>query len=103
MCRSLNTSRGAASAPSHGPVCSPCWDGYFGRSADLVMRHVRRYEDVIGLALAGLVGLLVLAYVARAGQRSDDPAVRAFERELDVLSGEYPAVDDDDQRYGTQR
>lgn len=74
----------------------------FGRSADLVMRHVRRYEDVIALALAGLVGVLVLLYVSRAGQRIEDPAVRAFERELDVLSGEYPAIDDDDQRTGTK-
>lgn len=75
----------------------------FGRSATLVMRHVRRYEDVIGLALAGLAGLLVLVYVGRTGERTEDPAVRDFERELDVQSGEYPSVDDDKPRYGTQR
>lgn len=75
----------------------------FGRSAELVMRHVRRYEDVIGLALAGFAGLLVLVYVGRTSQSSDDPAVRAFERELDVKSGEYPSVDEDEQRYGNQR
>jgi membrane protein DedA with SNARE-associated domain len=67
----------------------------FGRSAELVMRHMRRYEDVIGLALAGLAGVLVLLYVRRTGHRDEDPAVRAFERELDVLSGEYVAVDED--------
>jgi hypothetical protein len=59
------------------------------------MRHVRRYEDVIGLALAGLAGLLVLLYVRRTSPHDEDPAVRALERELDVLSGEYAAVDEE--------
>lgn len=67
----------------------------FGRSATLVTRHMRRYEDVIGLALAGLAGVAVLLYVRRTARRDEDPAVRAFERELDVLSGEYPSVDED--------
>lgn len=75
----------------------------FGRSAELVMRHVRRYEDVIGLALAGLAGLLVLAYVVRTAPRGEDPAVRALERELDVATGEYPGIDEDEQRYGNRR
>jgi membrane protein DedA with SNARE-associated domain len=70
----------------------------FGRSSTLVMRHVRRYEDVIGLALAGLAGVLVLLYVRRTTHPDDDPAVRAFERELDVLSGEYPTIADENSR-----
>lgn len=64
----------------------------FGRSAELVMRHVRRYEDVVGLALAGLLGILVLLYVRRTEEPKDDPHARAFERQLDVLSGEYPVM-----------
>ncbi len=68
----------------------------FGRSAAIVLHHVRRYEDVVGLALAGLLGLLVLLYVRRPGQQPDDPAARAFERELDALSGEYPSIEADD-------
>jgi hypothetical protein len=63
---------------------------------------MRRYEDVIGLALAGLAGVMVLLYVRRTAHRDEDPAVRAFERELDVLSGEYPSVDDE-QQYGGRR
>ena len=66
----------------------------FGRSAELVMRHVRRYEDVVGLAVAGLLGILVLLYVRRTEQPTEDPHARAFERELDVLSGEYPSLGD---------
>jgi membrane protein DedA with SNARE-associated domain len=67
----------------------------FGRSAELVMHHMRRYEDVLGVAAAGLAGVLVLLYVRRT-QRRQDPAARAFERELDVLSGEYPSVEGED-------
>ena len=67
----------------------------FGRSADIVMRHVRRYEDVIALGLAGLAGVLVLWYVRRPTKRHDDSRAHTFERELDVLSGEFPRVEDD--------
>jgi membrane protein DedA with SNARE-associated domain len=67
----------------------------FGRSSEIVLRHMSRYEDVIGLALAGLAGILVLVYVRQTGGRREDPAVRAFERELDVLSGEFATVDED--------
>jgi membrane protein DedA with SNARE-associated domain len=67
----------------------------FGRSAELIMHHMRRYEDVLGLAAAGLAGVLVLLYVRRPERRRHDPAARAFERELDVLSGEYPLIDGD--------
>lgn len=62
----------------------------FGRSAEIVLRHMRRYEDVLGLAVAGLVGVLVLLYVRRT--RPEDDSTRAFERELDLLSGEHRAV-----------
>jgi membrane protein DedA with SNARE-associated domain len=68
----------------------------FGRSALLVYRHAHRYEDVILLALAGVVGLLVLLYLRRTapsdvpGDVAGDVAARAFERQLDILSGEYP-------------
>jgi len=67
----------------------------FGRSAELVMRHIRRYEDVVGLAIAGLVGVLVLLYVRRTEEPAVDPPAREFERQLDVLSGEYPVLRDD--------
>jgi hypothetical protein len=67
----------------------------FGRSAELVMRHVRRYEDVVGLAVAGLVGVLVLLYVRRTEEPVVDPPAREFERQLDILSGEYPVLGDD--------
>ena len=70
----------------------------FGRSAEIVMRHVRHYEDVIGLAIVGLAGALVWIYVRRAGKHEEDPAVTAFERELDLLSGEYEAIADDGRR-----
>ena len=103
MCRSPNTSQGSGISAFTWASLFTVLGWVFGRSATLVMRHVRRYEDVIGLALAGLAGLLVLVYVGRTGQRTEDPAVRAFERELDVQSGEYPNVDEDEPRYGTQR
>ncbi len=66
----------------------------FGRTALIVVRHARRYEDVITLASAGLLGLLVLLYVRRtaAEDGKEDQEARAFERQLDVLSGEYPEV-----------
>jgi membrane protein DedA with SNARE-associated domain len=64
----------------------------FGRSGELIMRHAHRYEDVLGLALAGLAGIVVLFYVRR-GREAEDPAARAFEQHLDVLSGEFPAVE----------
>jgi membrane protein DedA with SNARE-associated domain len=66
----------------------------FGRSGELILRHAHRYEDVLGLTLAGLAGIVVLFYVRR-GRQVEDPAARAFERHLDVLSGEFPTVDDD--------
>ena len=68
----------------------------FGRSGELVMRHAHRYEDVLGLTLAGLAGLAVLFYVRRGGEARHDPAARAFERHLNVLSGEFPAVEPPD-------
>jgi membrane protein DedA with SNARE-associated domain len=66
----------------------------FGRSGELVLRHVRRYEDVLGLAVAGLLGVLVLLYVRRTsgGGETEDTRARAFERELDTLSGEHGPV-----------
>ncbi len=67
----------------------------FGRSGALVMRHVHRYEDVLGLALAGLGGLAVWIYVRRGEEAPHDPDARAFERHLDVLSGEFPAIEPD--------
>lgn len=69
----------------------------FGRSADLIMRHLRRYEDVVGLAIAGLLGVLVLLYVRRTERHPEDPGAREFERELDILSGDYQAVPPDDE------
>jgi membrane protein DedA with SNARE-associated domain len=68
----------------------------FGRSALLVYRHARHFEDVILLAAAGLIGLLMLLYIRRttAEENDEDHAARAFERELDILSGEYPQVED---------
>jgi membrane protein DedA with SNARE-associated domain len=75
----------------------------FGRSAELIMHHMRRYEDVLGLAAAGLAGVLVLLYVRRPERRRHDPAARAFERELDVLSGEYPSIDGEDEPGSSAR
>jgi hypothetical protein len=68
----------------------------FGRTALLVYHHAGRYEDVILLAVMGLIGLLMLLYVRRtaAEESTHDVAARAFERELDILSGEYPPVSD---------
>jgi membrane protein DedA with SNARE-associated domain len=66
----------------------------FGRSGALIMRHAHRYEDVLGLALAGLAGIIVLFYVWRPSEQ-EDPDARAFERHLDILSGEYPTVGPD--------
>jgi membrane protein DedA with SNARE-associated domain len=69
----------------------------FGRTALLVYRHARHFEDVILLAGAGLIGLIMLLYIRRTAAEdgeTEDHAARAFERELDILSGEYPRVDD---------
>jgi membrane protein DedA with SNARE-associated domain len=69
----------------------------FGRSATIVMTHVRRYEDVLALALAGLAGVLLFAYLRRSAV-TDDPEsgaeVDAFGHELDKMSGEFPAIVD---------
>jgi len=68
----------------------------FGRTALIVYRHAHRYEDVIALALAGLVGVLVLLYVRRtsAEDAEADREARDFERNLDVLSGDHPVVEE---------
>jgi membrane protein DedA with SNARE-associated domain len=75
----------------------------FGRSAELVMRHIRRYEDVIGLAVAGLIGVLVLLYVRRTEEPAGDPPAREFERQLDILSGEYPILRDEAEQSESDR
>jgi membrane protein DedA with SNARE-associated domain len=67
----------------------------FGRSGAIIMRHAHRYEDVLGLALAGLAGIIVLFYVWRPRPEREDPDARAFERHLDTLSGEYPTIGSD--------
>jgi hypothetical protein len=48
-------------------------------------------------AIAGLVGVLVLLYVRRTEEPAVDPPAREFERQLDILSGEYPVLRDDDE------
>jgi membrane protein DedA with SNARE-associated domain len=75
----------------------------FGRSAELVMRHIRRYEDVVGLAVAGLLGVLVLLYVRRTEEPAGDPPAREFERQLDILSGEYPVLREEGERGESDR
>lgn len=73
----------------------------FGRSADAVMRHIHRFEDVLTLAAVGAVGILLFAYLRRSAVR-DDEAVTEFGRELDRLSGEFPVLVDD-ENGGTRR
>jgi membrane protein DedA with SNARE-associated domain len=70
----------------------------FGRSGELVLRHVRRYEDVVGLAMAGLLGVLVLLYVRRTSTETEAETTRAraIEREFERLSGEHGSVTDTD-------
>jgi membrane protein DedA with SNARE-associated domain len=47
----------------------------FGRTAMQVLRHVKRFEDVITLAAVGIVGVLILV-ITRAAARGADPADR---------------------------
>jgi membrane protein DedA with SNARE-associated domain len=72
----------------------------FGRSAEIVMMHVRRYETLLALALTGLAGVLLFLYLRRSAV-TDDPIDRervdAFARQLDQLSGEFPVVPEDDE------
>ncbi len=67
----------------------------FGRSAEIVMMHMRRYEDVLGLALTGLAGILLFLYLRRSAitdDAIDHGTVDAFANELDRLSGEFPPL-----------
>jgi membrane protein DedA with SNARE-associated domain len=73
----------------------------FGRSADAVIRHIHRFEDVLTLAIVGALGVLLFAYLRRAAVH-DDEAISEFGRELDRLSGEYPALLED-ENAGTRR
>jgi membrane protein DedA with SNARE-associated domain len=68
----------------------------FGRSAAIVMNHLHRYEDVIGLAATGLVGIALFAYLRRSTLADNEEEVTAFGKELDRLSGEFPVMPDDD-------
>jgi membrane protein DedA with SNARE-associated domain len=63
----------------------------FGRSADVVMRHIHRFEDVLTLAGIGAVGILLFAYLRRSVTH-DDEAITEFGKELDRLSGEFPVL-----------
>jgi membrane protein DedA with SNARE-associated domain len=67
----------------------------FGRSADAVMRHIHRFEDVLTLAGVGAVGILLFAYLRRSAVH-DDEAITEFGKELDRLSGEFPVLVDDE-------
>jgi membrane protein DedA with SNARE-associated domain len=66
----------------------------FGRSADVVMRHIHRFEDVLTLAGIGAVGILLFAYLRRSVTH-DDEAITEFGKELDRLSGEFPVLVDE--------
>jgi membrane protein DedA with SNARE-associated domain len=66
----------------------------FGRSADAVMRHIHRFEDVLMLAAVGAVGILLFVYLRRSAVH-DDEAIAEFGKELDRLSGEFPVLRDD--------
>jgi membrane protein DedA with SNARE-associated domain len=72
----------------------------FGRSADVVMRHIHRFEDVLTLAGIGAVGILLFAYLRRSVTH-DDEAITEFGKELDRLSGEFPVLVD--ENGGTRR
>lgn len=65
----------------------------FGRSADVIMRHIHRFEDLLTLAGVGAVGILLFAYLRRSAVH-DDEAITEFGRELDRLSGEFPVLTD---------
>ena len=69
-----------------------CW--MFGRSADVVMRHIHRFEDLLTLAGIGAVGILLFAYLRRSVTH-DDEAITEFGKELDRLSGEFPVLVDE--------
>jgi membrane protein DedA with SNARE-associated domain len=66
----------------------------FGRSADVIMRHIHRFEDVLTLAGIGAVGILLFAYLRRSVTH-DDEAITEFGKELDRLSGEFPVLVDE--------
>jgi membrane protein DedA with SNARE-associated domain len=76
----------------------------FGRSADVIMRHIHRFEDLLTLAGVGAVGVLLFAYLRRSAMH-DDEAITEFGKELDRLSGEYPVLTDEEngetRRKGT--
>jgi len=72
----------------------------FGRSADVIMRHIHRFEDVLTLAGVGAVGVLLFAYLRRSAVH-DDEAIAEFGKELDRLSGEFPVLVD--ENGGTRR
>ncbi len=61
----------------------------FGRSADAVMRHLHRYEDVLTLAATGAIGIILFAYLRRSAVR-DEEEIDEFGKHLDRLSGEFP-------------
>jgi membrane protein DedA with SNARE-associated domain len=72
----------------------------FGRSADVIMRHIHRFEDVLTLGGIGAVGILLFAYLRRSVTH-DDEAITEFGKELDRLSGEFPILAD--ENGGTRR
>jgi membrane protein DedA with SNARE-associated domain len=72
----------------------------FGRSADAVMRHIHRFEDVLTLAGVGALGIVLFAYLRRSAVH-DDEAITEFGKELDRLSGEFPVLVDG-ENGGTQ-
>ncbi|HZS60247.1 MAG TPA: VTT domain-containing protein [Gemmatimonadaceae bacterium] len=74
----------------------------FGRSADVIMRHIHRFEDLLTLAAVGAVGILLFAYLRRSAAH-DDEAITEFGRELDRLSGEFPVLTDEENHERRRR
>ncbi len=53
--------------------------------------------------MAGLIGVLVLLYVRRTEEPAGDLPAREFERQLDILSGEYPILRDEAEQSESDR
>jgi membrane protein DedA with SNARE-associated domain len=65
----------------------------FSRTAYQVLHHMRRFEDVIGLALIGLVGIGIFAFVRRSA--AEERRLAAERSGSETPSVEMPALGED--------